>query len=53
MLKQDDNSIYLNNKQLVSYTSENMKDKCFKCDRIPKYLNTESKQIFCWFHSIE
>jgi len=46
-------TIYLNKNNLEVYKVKNVSDKCFKCNKPPKYLNNDSKQLFCWIHSIE
>ena len=46
-------TIYLNRNNLEVYKVKNVSDKCSKCNRPPKYLNNDSKKLFCWLHSIE
>jgi hypothetical protein len=46
------NDNYLRKINLEIYKASKVNDKCLRCNREPKYINIDSKQLFCWHHSI-
>ena len=43
---------YLRKINLEIYKASKVNDRCFKCNREPKYINIDSKELICWHHSI-
>jgi Holliday junction resolvasome RuvABC ATP-dependent DNA helicase subunit len=43
---------YLRKINFEIYKASKVNDRCSKCNREPKYINIDSKQLFCWHHSI-
>lgn len=45
-------SCYLNKNNLEQYKQKKNNETCIKCNRVPKYINNDSNELFCWNHCI-
>ena len=50
--EKQENNVYLTKTNLDQYKQQKMNEKCIKCTREPKYINRDSKELFCWNHCI-